>query len=150
MKTFLTTKNLLIVSVALNVLFVAMFAGAAMRGPGRPERAPDEFGMFIRVLPRDVVKDMAHSHEEMRGHMVKKPMNVDELATAIEAEPMDIEGFVSILRSGREARDANAAATEEMFAEKLGALPVDERQAIAAKMRYADKRRGHDRRRPRE
>lgn len=136
----------LALSVALNLGFVGLAAGAYLRG-GPQDRMVREldFGVFGKAFSREDRAEMRRGFFERAGHMrdMRADMRADvaALLDVLRAEPLDRAALSDVL-----ARQGNRMAErlelgQALVADRIAAMTPDERAAFADRLEGAVRRR---------
>lgn len=132
----------LVASLALNLIFIGLIAGAVYRQAGGPG-ARDHGGgpaarnyatPYVRALPREVrralFRDLRRSGSGMPSRSERRAL-YDQVLTALRREPFDVSAVQGVLRAqGRVALELQTAAEGAWLAE-VSAMSAQERAAYA-------------------
>lgn len=146
----------LIASLAVNLIFVGLIAGAAYRHAGGPGavavangHGPRSYATpYVRALPRDVrralFRDMRQGDRGIPDRAGRRAM-YNEVLAALRAEPFDADAVAGLVRrQGQVALDLQTAA-EGAWLAQVGQMTVPERAAYADRVEE-ELRRGPHRR----
>lgn len=145
-------RSLLAVSLALNLAVVGLAAGAALRliGPGGPPPvSPGSLGgaMYRAMSPED---RHALVHEVRGSGSSRKNRREDagRLAAMLRADPFDKAATQALLEEQVAMWADWQAALQNAWLTQVTAMPVEERQAYAARLEEVVKSRGNKGRPP--
>lgn len=140
----------LMLSLALNLLFLGVFAGSALRvWQARPAHGPaHEMRALWQALPDDsraTLRDQFRVRRAQRGAEAPSATGTGgtgadreeipgRLSHLLRHEPFDPDAFSEALDSMRMARAARAAESQAALVAQIGALSVAERAAMADRL----------------
>lgn len=135
-------RILLIVSLALNLAVVGLVGGVILRGgpSGGPPRSIDmAVGPLGTALSRE---DRRAIGQALRNDPVSRSLSREEfarvraeLATIVSAEPFDAAALSDAIEARREQLSAVQDAAAGLLVARIGAMTVEERQAIGDALR---------------
>ena len=139
------------VSLALNLLFVGLVAGAALRpdgkghGPGKRGDRIGGFGApFMRALPREDRREIFRSLREEGGVMDRagRQAAVERMITALRETPFDPSVPEAILRSQVERNLNVQGRIQALWLRRIGMMSDADRAAYADRLQdYLQRRR---------
>lgn len=142
-------RILLIGSLALNLLFVGLLVGAALRfgGPESMRPPPRSLGSALyRALPDDVRQEMRqHSRS---GHDARRKggfRNVGAVVTALRAVPFDANGLKTVMDGQLAQREAFHRSLQNTWFERIAAMSDAERAAYADRLEEVSRHKKHKR-----
>lgn len=106
----LWVRVVLILSLAINVVVIGMFAGHMIQGDPRPSWSENQIRWIIRLVPearRDDTK--AHFREirdEVRATFMQRGEHLAAIATAIKAEPFSADALGAAMAARRDGGTA--------------------------------------------
>lgn len=128
-------KILLVLSLALNLLFIGLIGGAMARfgGPfahdrGQTARGASLGAAVFRALPRDERRAM---FRKVAGERERDATGADELLTTLRADSLDREALAAFAEDQGERRRAHGEAIAEAWVEKVAVMSVEDRRAYA-------------------
>lgn len=128
-------KILLVLSLALNLLFIGLIGGAMARfgGPfahdrGQTARGASLGAAVFRALPRD---DRRAMFRKVAGARDRDAAGADELLTTLRADALDRGALAAFADGQGERRRAHGVAIAEAWVENVAAMSVEERRAYA-------------------
>jgi uncharacterized membrane protein len=140
----------LILSVALNLLFIGLVAGGAMSAGQRQSASwstgPDPRALW-RALPDDSREELRARFREQAGQeprpdrderRARAAAQDAELLALLRAETFDAEAFAALLETRRDAMAARSATAQALLVERLDSLSAAERATVAE--RYESRR----------
>ncbi|SLN49118.1 hypothetical protein TRL7639_02711 [Falsiruegeria litorea R37] len=142
-------RILLVASLALNLLFVGLVVGAALRfgGPESMRPPPRSLGSALyRALPDDVRQEMRHHSRS--GHDARRKGGFREVGTvvaALRATPFDADGLKTVLDQQLEHREAFHRSVQDKWFERIKEMSDAERAAYADRLEEISKRKKHKR-----
>lgn len=142
-------RILLISSLALNLLFVGLVVGAALRfgGPESMRPPPRSLGSALyRALPDDVRQEMRQ--QSRSGHEARRKggfRDVGAVVTALRASPFDAEGLKAVLDRQLEQREAFHRSVQDKWFERIMMMSEDERATYADRLEDVSRRNTHKR-----
>lgn len=156
------SRWVLVASLALNLIFIGLMAGAVYRhagGPGAREHAGGpgarSYGSpYVRALPREVrramFRDLRRSDSGMPSRSERRVL-YDRVLAALRTEPFDAAAVEAVLREqGRVALELQTAAEGAWLAE-VSAMSPQERAVYADRVAEELTRRpGKHGKKPRE
>ncbi len=138
----------LIISLALNLLIVGVFIGAALRAnsadrpPGSTRSLIGE--PFIRALEpadrRAFVRGMIPDRETLRSNRADLRARLETLLDALSAEDFDRDRVADILADQRTLALRRQVIGEALLLDRLEAMSVDARRAYAERLAEALRR----------
>ncbi len=142
-------RILLISSLALNLLFVGLVVGAALRfgGPESMRPPPRSLGSALyRALPDDIRQEMRQ--QSRSGHEARRKggfRDVGAVVTALRASPFDAEGLKAVLDRQLEQREAFHRSVQDKWFERIMMMSEDERATYADRLEDVSRRNTHKR-----
>ena len=137
-------RPLLIVSLAINLLVVGIFAGWTFSGgkpPGDriPPSARSVMGEpFLRALPPEqrkiLLSEIVERSPNLRQNRAELRQHFEELLAALRAEPFDANEVSRLLEAQRGAALSRQDVGERLLLERLGSMSVEERDAYANRL----------------
>lgn len=134
----------LLVSLALNLLFIGLIAGAAMRGPdARPSRAMDlSLGPLTRALaPQDrkaigraVRDEIQHGDQHRPTTRKARDAELQALLTALRADPFVAEDVARLLSAMRSRAEGWATSVQFALVAHLSNMTADQRAAFTNRL----------------
>lgn len=142
----------LVLSLAVNLLFVGMLAGGALRGwRAPPPQGPvHEMRALWQALPDETRTALRAEFRDRRaaetGTEGERPARSERptarLSPLLRADPFDAEGFAAALDDMRDTRADRAADGQAALVAQIAALPAAERAAVADRLDARLTRRG--------
>lgn len=149
-------RVVLALSLALNLLFVGLVAGAAMRfgGMGAHRMPPPVGSALYRAMPRDdrrALREMMFDrHRDDRAE--ERRADARAIAEVLRAEPYDGAALERVVRDQLARRHGWMESAQAEWLDRVGAMSADERRAYADRLNDAmtakSRRRGWWRDRP--
>ena len=139
------TKWLLIASLALNLLVLGLVVGHALHDDddgkrGRPPHV-DPLRLVISSLPKPERMAVIDAGRQVRQETRAEFRRLrQDLIAALEAETYDADAVAAIFSAQADIIRGATNAAFAPLAEHLGALPADERKALAEKLRNLPRR----------
>ncbi|MGY6536435.1 MAG: periplasmic heavy metal sensor [Pararhodobacter sp.] len=142
----------LMLSLAVNLLFVGVLAGGAWRGWRAPppqgpvhemralwQALPDEARIALRAELR---ARRAAENGTDDGRPARNERPSARLSPLLRADPFDAQGFAAALEDMRDTRADRAAQGQAALVAQIAALPAAERAAVADRLDARLTRRG--------
>ncbi|MDF3413135.1 periplasmic heavy metal sensor [Sulfitobacter sp. M57] len=141
------------ISLALNLVFVGIFAGAALRHTGG-KRGWDRIGEpvrssgvpFLRALPkedrralRQVLKEGAH---DLPSRAARREMQ-QEMIAVLRADPFEAAEMSRLFAAQTEAAKHVSGKMQSAWLDRVGAMSAQERAKVADRLEEMLKRRRH-------
>ena len=138
-------RGILVVSLALNLLFVGLIGGAYLRGGGAPSRGFDlQLGPLSEALSREdrrkigdqIRRDIGRSGLSRR----ERRESFEALVSAVEAQPFDPEALTRLIEEQQSRSNTVRRTALGSFVGHLTEMTAEERQDFAQKLREGVKR----------
>lgn len=128
-------KLLLLLSLAVNVIVIGLFAGYMMK-PERSGRGPDnQIKWIIKLVPearRDFTKEhFSEIRDEVRSAYMQRSDHLSAIVTAIRVEPFDREGLEAALQARRDGSKLRQKMVQSHMVTLLEAFTPAERIEFA-------------------
>lgn len=129
------TRWALIASLALNLLFVGLVAGAVLRGP--PDRGVGGPGLwrYAHALPdhhrRDLVRTVRRSRDDWGGQRAALRDARDALAEALRADPFEITAVAAVLAEEQRLAGQLAERGNALLLEQIARMSAEDRARYA-------------------
>jgi uncharacterized membrane protein len=140
-------RILLIASLGLNLLFVGLVVGAALRfgGPDSMRPPPRSLGSALyRALPEDVRQEMRqHSRT---GHDTRRKggfKDVGVIVASLRAVPFDAEGLKTVLDRQLVQREAFHRSIQDKWFDQITSMSDEERASYADRLEKVSHRKTH-------
>ncbi|WP_164660970.1 periplasmic heavy metal sensor [Tropicibacter sp. Alg240-R139] len=140
-------RILLITSLAVNLLFVGLIVGAALRfgGPDSMRAPPRSLGSALyRALPDDVRQEMRqHSRS---GHGTRRRggfKDVGVIVTALRAVPFDAEGLESVMDRQLAQRETFHRSIQDKWFDWITSMSDEGRATYADRLEEVSQRKTH-------
>lgn len=141
---------LLIGSLALNALIISAIVGMVLRGPPSPRgsdaaaaAAPGLAGI-LRAIPSEhhskLKREFRENRDEHRDIRRKLGSLRADLATAIEADPFNVDDVRDIMNSHREVTTQIAEGGQEILLNALSEMSAGDREKFAENLRRKRKK----------
>lgn len=139
-------KAVLVVSLALNFVFIGLGAGLVLRSQGgRGPAARDAALMLARALPRADRRELFREFRQRRGEIVDTTPGPAryrrQIAEILRTRPFDAEALRSILGEQRQRGLRIANAGSDAVVEHLAKMTDEERAAVARRLLRGPERR---------
>ncbi|KIN63971.1 RNA polymerase sigma-70 factor [Sulfitobacter noctilucicola] len=133
------------ISLALNLAFVGVFAGAALRhiGDGPQKRGPRDIAQsygtpFVRALPREARRDLRQSMRQgnpsvMSTREGRRGVYL-EMAEILRADPFDADSATALLSGQSEAAQNAQARAQTAWLRIVGTMPHADRMMVADRL----------------
>lgn len=133
-------RILLVVSLALNFIFIGAGAGFLLRGPGaRDAIARDGAHMLARAMPRKDRHDLIREFRQRRGAISGDFHSFREqrarVIEILEQTPFDPDALLGVLGEQRARGSRIATIGHELVVSRLSAMSERERNDIARNLR---------------
>lgn len=138
-------RVLLAVSLALNLLFVGLAVGAAMRfgGMAAHHRMPSVGAALFRALPEADRRNLRVRSRELLDHEHERPPMAEagEIVAALTAEPFDRLALEAIVARETQRRHAWITATQKAWVDQVAAMSAAGRREYAERLQEVMERR---------
>lgn len=132
-------KGLLFGSLALNLAFVGLIAGAVLRHDGPEHRGahtpgPAAFGQpYLRALPREARREMFRSLREADGFPDREERRAvyAEVIARLRSEPFDVAALAAVVSQQAEGSIAVQRAAQDAWLQIVAQMSPAERAAYA-------------------
>lgn len=135
----------LVLSLALNLMFIGILAGGAFQGARAPQPSWEatDLRALLRALPDDARRDLRGAmirgngesprvrREQMRNSAAEHRLRT---VAMLRADPFDADAFAEHLDTGRAAREARTIAAHHALVARIAAMPARERAAMAERL----------------
>ena len=140
-------KILLVVSLALNFIFIGLSAGLILRNTGnRSAVARDGALLLARAMPPKDRRDMQREFRQRRGEILSQfPDRLeqrDRIIAILVQTPFDPDALQNLLAQQRQRGLRIATAGHETVVAQLSEMSEQERAAIARNLRNIRGRKG--------
>lgn len=128
-------KILLIVSLAVNVIVIGLFAGHMIQREPQVRGADNQINWIIKLVPetrRDATK--AHFREirdDVRATYMQRGEHLTAIAAAIKTEPFETTGLQAALQARRDGSKARQELVQTHLVELLAGFTPEERAKFA-------------------
>ncbi|MHA6262515.1 periplasmic heavy metal sensor [Arenibacterium sp. CAU 1754] len=127
-------------SLALNLLFVGLFVGAAMRfgGPDRKPPQPSVGAALFREMPREdrrALFSSMRSHREINGG--RRASEAQAVIQALRAQPFDPDALSRVVGQQLNRRSTWLAATQDDWLARVADMSAQDRNAYADRIEQA-------------
>jgi len=145
-------RVVLVISLALNLLVLGVFAGGVMKGAQmhRESRAPDLRNLWL-AMPEEARRDLRQAEEGPRNaerHAARREdrraraaARQEELLALLRAPEFDAEAFSAILQSEHDERSERIVRAHQAFVARVSDLDAAERAAVADRLAEGSTRR---------
>ncbi|MCX7560844.1 periplasmic heavy metal sensor [Sulfitobacter sp. F26204] len=141
------------ISLALNLVFIGVFAGAALRLAGHErgghkmgQRMPSYGAPFVRALPR---ADQHRLNNLLKAHGGGLPSRAErrvlhqQLIDEMRASPFDADRVAGLFMAQNKAAQQVMGKAQDAWLEIVREMTVAERAAVADRLEERLMRRGH-------
>ena len=128
-------KILLIMSLAINVIVIGLFAGHMIQREPQVRGVDNQINWIIKLVPearRDTTK--AHFREirdDVRATYMQRGEHLSAIATAIKSEPFETTGLAAALQARRDGSQARQELVQAHLVELLAGFTPEERAEFA-------------------
>lgn len=139
---------LLVASLALNLMFIGLAVGAAMRFGGPDRHGPPSVGSALyRAMPSEdraeIRAEMRAMREARRGDSVKAEAGA--IAAALQATPFDPEALESLVEAQMSRQEAWFRGTQDAWLARVAAMTPEARSDYAKRLLDAVENRSRKR-----
>ena len=128
-------KLVLIVSLAINVIVVGLYAGHLIKPESTARGADNQIRWIIKLVPearRDFTKEHFRGiRDDMRAASMKRGEHMDAIVAAIRAEQFSAEGLEQALQSRRDGSQTRKELVQRQLVTLLDAFTAEERAEFA-------------------
>lgn len=133
-------------SLALNLLFVGLFVGAAMRfgGPDRKPPQPSVGAALFREMPREhrrALFSTMRSHHDIDGS--RRASEAQAVVQALRAQPFDPDALSRVVGQQLNRRSTWLAATQDDWLARVAEMSAQDREAYADRIEQAVSGQSH-------
>lgn len=133
------------ISLALNLIFVGVFAGAALRHMGDSGKGPgpqmQSFGApMSRALPPDARRALRRQlRKELAGVLSRRERQAlyGQILTALRADPFDATDVSSLFAVQRDVAGQVQDRAQEVWLEIVSGMSVEDRRLVADRLQEA-------------
>jgi len=140
---------LLIASLALNLAFIGLIAGVALRGkPDEQQRAPgpDMIRELVRAVPnahRDALRDDLRAKKgEMRVIRAQMRETRSDLVGILGSPEFDVTRVVALFEDHRVVLSRMTKSGHEIIIRRIERMTAEDRQVFAQNIRKVQEKRG--------
>lgn len=131
-------KILLIVSLAVNVIVIGLFAGHMIQSEPKSRGSERQINWIIKLVPeaqRDATKEhFREIRDEVRASYRQRGDHLMAIAAAIKAEPFDQAALEAALQVRRDGSAARQELVQSHLVELLAGFTAEERAEFAENM----------------
>ncbi|MGC1504359.1 MAG: periplasmic heavy metal sensor [Sulfitobacter sp.] len=139
------------ISLALNLVFVGVFAGAAFRHADdrrgwdrKSESARSSGAPFVRALSQDDRRALRRAMRETAGDLPSRAQRRElhqQMIEILRVEPFDVTEVKRLFAVQTEAAEQVSGRVQTAWLERVGAMTAGERAAVADRLEEMLKRR---------
>lgn len=132
-------RVVLVVSLALNLLFVGLILGAVARHGGPDgRRGPPSIGAALyRALPQEDRKELRDESHSLRDHKQRAERDLaalQQVAATLRATPFDAQALSGMVNRDLDQRRGELAAMQAAWLQKIEQMSDAERRAYADRL----------------